>query len=64
MDYGVRVPCAHLSDQQSCGTSVGGAGIADHSRASYFNTLSEQARKPPAFNERLTKAEASKEIDR
>jgi hypothetical protein len=33
-------------------------------QASYLKTLTEQAREPGAFNERLTKAEASKEIDR
>ena len=33
-------------------------------QASYLKTLSEQAHEPSAFNERLTKAEASKEIDR
>ncbi len=33
-------------------------------QASYLKTLSEQAHEPPALSERLTKAEASKEIDR
>ena len=33
-------------------------------QASYLKTLSAQAHQPDAFNERLTKAEASKEIDR
>jgi Protein of unknown function (DUF3072) len=33
-------------------------------QASYLKTLSEQAHEPAAFNGRLTKAEASKEIDR
>jgi len=33
-------------------------------QASYLKTLSEQAHEPSAFNEGLTKAEASKEIDR
>jgi hypothetical protein len=33
-------------------------------QASYLKTLSEQAHEPSAFNERLIKAEASKEIDR
>ena len=33
-------------------------------QASYLKTLSEQAHEPDAFNEGLTKAEASKEIDR
>ena len=33
-------------------------------QASYLKTLSEQAHEPSASNERLTKAEASKEIDR
>ena len=33
-------------------------------QASYLKTLSEQAHEPSAFDERLTKAEASKEIDR
>jgi hypothetical protein len=33
-------------------------------QASYLKTLSEQAHEPAAFSERLTKAEASKEIDR
>jgi hypothetical protein len=33
-------------------------------QASYLKTLSEQADEPDAFDERLTKAEASKAIDR
>ena len=33
-------------------------------QASYLKTLSEQAHAPDAFDERLTKAEASKQIDR
>jgi len=33
-------------------------------QASYLKTLSEQAHEPQAFDERLTKAEASKQIDR
>ncbi len=33
-------------------------------QASYLKTLCAQAQEPDAFNERLTKAEASKEIDR
>jgi hypothetical protein len=33
-------------------------------QASYLKTLSEQAHEPAAFDERLTKAEASKAIDR
>ena len=33
-------------------------------QASYLKTLSEQAHEPAAFHERLTKAQASKEIDR
>lgn len=33
-------------------------------QASYLKTLSEQAHEPSAFDERLTKAAASKEIDR
>ena len=33
-------------------------------QVSYLKTLSEQAHEPSAFNERLTKAQASKEIDR
>ena len=33
-------------------------------QASYLKTLSEQAHEPDAFDERLTKAEASKQIDR
>ena len=33
-------------------------------QASYLKTLSAQAHQPDAFNERLTKAEASKEIAR
>lgn len=33
-------------------------------QASYLKTLSEQAQEPAAFNEHLTKAEASKAIDR
>jgi hypothetical protein len=33
-------------------------------QASYLKTLSEQAHEPSTFNERLTKAQASKEIDR
>jgi hypothetical protein len=33
-------------------------------QASYLKTLSEQAHEAASFNERLTKAEASKEIDR
>jgi hypothetical protein len=32
-------------------------------QASYLKTLSEQAREPDAFSERLSKAEASKRID-
>jgi Protein of unknown function (DUF3072) len=32
-------------------------------QASYLKTLSEQAREPEAYNERLSKAEASKRID-
>ena len=32
-------------------------------QASYLKTLSEQAHKPEAFEERLSKAEASKRID-
>jgi hypothetical protein len=32
-------------------------------QASYLKTLSEQARDPDAFDEKLTKAEASKRID-
>jgi hypothetical protein len=32
-------------------------------QASYLKTLAEQAHEPDAFNERLTKAEASKRID-
>jgi hypothetical protein len=32
-------------------------------QASYLKTLCEQAGKPEAFNDRLTKAEASKMID-
>jgi hypothetical protein len=32
-------------------------------QASYLKTLSEQAHDPEAYNERLTKAEASKRID-
>ncbi len=33
-------------------------------QASYLKTLSEQAHEPDAFDEKLTKAEASKRIDR
>ena len=33
-------------------------------QASYLKTLSEQAHESTAFNDRLTKSEASKEIDR
>ena len=33
-------------------------------QASYLKTLSEQAHEPDAFDEKLTKAEASKQIDR
>jgi hypothetical protein len=33
-------------------------------QASYLKTLSEQAQEPAAFDEKLTKAEASKLIDR
>jgi len=33
------------------------------SQASYLKTLSEQAQDPTAFEEKLTKAEASKRID-
>jgi len=33
-------------------------------QASYLKTLSEQAREPSAYHERLTKAQASKAIDR
>jgi len=33
-------------------------------QASYLKTLSEQAHAPDAFDERLTKAEACKQIDR
>jgi hypothetical protein len=33
-------------------------------QSSYLKTISEQAHEPAAFNERLTKAEASKEIER
>jgi hypothetical protein len=33
-------------------------------QASYLKTLSAQAHEPDAFDEKLTKAEASKEIDR
>jgi hypothetical protein len=32
-------------------------------QASYLKTLSEEAREPQAFSERLSKAEASKRID-
>jgi hypothetical protein len=32
-------------------------------QASYLKTLSEEAREPEAFSERLTKAEAAKRID-
>jgi Protein of unknown function (DUF3072) len=33
-------------------------------QASYLKTLSEQAHEPDAFSDKLTKAQASKEIDR
>jgi len=33
-------------------------------QASYLKTLSEQAHEPDAFDEKLTKAEASKQINR
>jgi hypothetical protein len=33
-------------------------------QASYLKTLSEQAHEPSAYNDNLTKAQASKEIDR
>ncbi len=33
-------------------------------QSSYLKTLSEQAHEPDAFNEKLSKAEASKAIDR
>jgi Protein of unknown function (DUF3072) len=33
-------------------------------QASYLKTLSEQAHEPSAYKENLTKAEASKQIDR
>jgi len=32
-------------------------------QASYLQALSQQAREPSAFNERLTRAEASKQIE-
>ena len=43
---------------------VSGGEPMTGAQASYLKTLSEQAHEPAAFNERLTKAEASKEIDR
>jgi DUF3072 family protein len=33
-------------------------------QASYLKTLSEQAHEPSAYNDNLTKAEASKQIDK
>jgi hypothetical protein len=42
---------------------VSGEDPMTPSQASYLKTLSEQARDPTAFDERLTKAEASKRID-
>jgi hypothetical protein len=43
---------------------VSGGEPMTGAQASYLKTLSEQAHEPGAFNEALTKAEASKEIDR
>jgi hypothetical protein len=43
---------------------VSGAEPMTGAQASYLKTLSEQAHEPEAFRETLTKAEASKEIDR
>jgi hypothetical protein len=43
---------------------VSGAEPMTGAQASYLKTLSEQAHEASTFNERLTKAEASKEIDR
>jgi len=43
---------------------VSGGEPMTGAQASYLKTLSEQAHEPDAFNEALTKAEASKEIDR
>jgi hypothetical protein len=42
---------------------VTGAEPMTGAQASYLKTLSEQADRPDAFDDRLTKAEASKRID-
>lgn len=42
---------------------VSGSDPMTGAQASYLKTLSEEARDPQAFDERLTKAEASKRID-
>jgi Protein of unknown function (DUF3072) len=43
---------------------VSGTEPMTGAQASYLKTLSEQAQEPAAFDEKLTKAEASKLIDR
>jgi len=42
---------------------VSGDDAMTGAQASYLKTLSEQVHEPPAFDESLTKAEASKRID-
>ena len=58
-------PKSHLTDnaEKDPDTWVSGEDPMTGAQASYLKTLSEQANEPDAFDESISKAEASKRID-